>query len=49
MVDHTILLNKIKDIGISGSALSLFTFHQNKRKQIIKINDTIIDKLTEYH
>lgn len=34
-VDHKILLNKMNSIGISGSALSLFTSHLNNRKQMV--------------
>ncbi|KAL4082905.1 hypothetical protein QTP88_029559 [Uroleucon formosanum] len=40
-VDHVKLLKKMHDIGITGSAHSLFESYLEKRKQRVKINDTI--------
>lgn len=37
-IDHNILLNKLKNIGITRPALDLFISYYSGRKQLVKIN-----------
>jgi RNA binding exosome subunit len=41
IVDHDILIIKLKQLGIFGNNLKLFTCNLSNRKQCVKINKTI--------
>jgi hypothetical protein len=45
-VNHDILLDKLKDVGASRSALKWFTSYLSDRKQAVRINSTLSDALT---
>jgi hypothetical protein len=44
-INHGILLNKMKNIGITGPALELFKSYLSDRKQLVKINKTHSDEM----
>ena len=44
-VDHQILLNELQDIGIQGTALSLFRTYLQNRTVRVSVNDVISDPL----
>jgi len=45
-IDHIKLLKKMHDIGITGSAYSLFVSYLEQRKQRVKIKDSISSEQT---
>jgi len=45
IINHDILLNKMKNIGITGPALELFKSYLSDRKQLVKINNTHSDEM----
>ena len=44
-IKHEILLNKLKNIGLSSSALTWFCSYLSHRSQVVRINSTLSDAL----
>ena len=44
-IKHEILLNKLKNIGLSSSALTWFCSYLSQRSQVVRINSTLSDAL----
>lgn len=44
-INHVILLKKLKDIGLSSSALQWFESYLSQRKQAVRINSVLSDRL----
>ena len=44
-INHEILLNKLKHVGVSSSCLSWFKSYLSERYQTVRINSTLSDKL----
>ena len=44
-INHAILLKKLKDIGLSSSALQWFESYLSQRNQAVRINSVLSDKL----
>ena len=44
-IKHEILLNKLKNIGLSSSALTWLCSYLSQRSQVVRINSTLSDAL----